>query len=131
MKKLSILLIAMFLIILVFCTIYSINYKQEQLPTVEITVATKGLLNSKNYDCILPLEALYTDLDNRNYILLVTQKDGAWGKEYFCSIRHVSVIDKDNFYVALNISKQLDKPVVSFSNKSISDGSEVKIKGND
>ncbi|WDV45614.1 hypothetical protein PV797_19295 [Clostridiaceae bacterium M8S5] len=128
MRKSAIVLSVAFILILVFATIYSINYKKNQLPTVNIDIPYSGLLKSKHYDCILPVGALYTDDDNRNYILLVIEKNGAWGKEYVCELKYISVIENSGTHVALKVNKMIENPVVVSSDQPIFNGSEVKIK---
>lgn len=127
--KRMIILFSVFILLLILATASSIYYKQSQLPTVEITIFSDGKLNGSYYDYILPIESIHKDAENRNYILLVNERDGAWGKEYFCESRYVCVLDSDKHNVALKINKGLQNPVIVSSNPAILNGSEVKIKG--
>lgn len=128
MKKLPIILTVIFLGILIFFTVYSVENKYADLPIATLTTISAGEINSTSYNYVVPLMAIHTDLNDRNYILLVNQKDGAWGKEYFCTRKYANILEQDNINASLKMSEQLETPVVLYANQELVDGCQVKIK---
>lgn len=104
-KKISIIAGVIFIAILIIATIYSRNYYQKQLPKVDIAISKSGTLNiedkKEGFKYTVPLKALHKDQNDRNYVLMVKEQKGAWGKEYICESKFVVVLKKGESQVAL------------------------------
>ena len=109
------------MILLITATIYSRTVYQWQLPKVELTIA-QNLYSS----CTVPPEAVYADAQGKTFILLVKERKGVWGKEYVCVRQYVSVSEKGKTRAILNGIDELKYPVVTGSDKPVSDGSIVR-----
>lgn len=110
-----------FLCVLLSATIYSRTVYQWSLPKVE--PATPRNIQSL---CTVPAGAIYEDANGNTFILLVQERRGAWGKEYVCVKQYVSVSESTNTNVVLNGIDALKYPVVTGSDKPVSDGSVVR-----
>ena len=127
MKNLPVILTVIFLGILTFFTVYSAKNKYDDLPIATLTTISAGEINSTSYDNVVSLMAVHTDLNERDYIFLANQKDGAWGKEYFCTRKYVGVLDEDNINASLKMIDKLETPIVLYANQELVDGCQVKL----
>ncbi|MDR2654487.1 MAG: hypothetical protein LBC56_00215 [Oscillospiraceae bacterium] len=82
---------------------------------------------SSHLSFILPKNAVFTDAENgKDFIYLVKEKDGAWGKEYYLSLQNTEIIAEDANKVALSELIQIKYPVVISSDKELYDGCVVR-----
>lgn len=101
-----------------------------KLPVGQGTIGEYGKITipaeSKEYDVILPLEAIHQD-GNKYYVLVVTDKDTVLGSQKIASKVEVSIADKNGDSVALKDSaiSSYDEVIVS-SNKDIKDGDRIR-----
>ena len=112
----------LFLIVLLLATIYSYHIYQSKLPVVTICAPQ----NNEN-GCIVPKEAVYTDPQQKSYIFTVVQRDGAWGKEYFCTAQLVYCTPYDDNTVQLRNIRQLKFPIVQSGVDKLKDEKVVKL----
>lgn len=112
----------LYLIVLLVATVNSSHIYQSKLPVVTICAP-----QNNDDGCIVPKEAIYTDPQQRNYIFTVIQRDGAWGKEYFCNAELVTVTSFDDESVQLRNIRQLKFPVVQSGVDKLKNGEVVKL----
>ena len=101
-----------------------------KLPVGEGTIGEYGKMivpsESKEYDVILPLEAIHQD-GNKYYVLVVNDKDTVLGSQKIASKVEVTIADKNYENVAIKDSAiaSCDEVIIS-SNKDIQDGDRIR-----
>lgn len=81
---------------------------------------------SKNYDVIVPLEAIHQD-SKSYYVLVLGKKNTILGVQQIASKVSVTILDKNGLKVALEDSiLSSDDEIILTSNKSIGDGDRVR-----
>lgn len=75
------------------------------LPQGAGTLGQSGLFTTETqtdvFNCCIPLEALYTDQNGRNYIYTLKEKSGILGPELAAEIVYVNVLDQNDKYAAI------------------------------
>ena len=75
------------------------------LPQGAGTLGQSGLFTTETqtdvFNCCIPLEALYTDQNGRNYIYTLKEKPGILGPELAAEIVYVNVLDQNDKYAAI------------------------------
>lgn len=75
------------------------------LPQGTGTLGQSGVFTTETqtdiYNCCIPLEALYTDQNGRNYIYTLKEKSGILGPELAAEIIYVNILDKNDRYAAI------------------------------
>ncbi len=75
------------------------------LPQGVGTLGQSGLFTTETqtdvFNCCIPLEALYTDQNGRNYIYTLKEKSGILGPELAAEIVYVNVLDQNDKYAAI------------------------------
>lgn len=82
---------------------------------------------TEDYSYLVPKQCLI-EKDNKEYINIILEKEGAFGKEYYIEELPVDVIAEDNFYVALKELPQYVRKIVISSSSSISNGEKVRVR---
>ncbi len=92
--------------------------------SVEVEIQQK----SKNYNTVLPLEALHEE-QTGYYVLILQEEKGVLGSELTAKRFEVEVLDKNDTKVALEEGMLTgDQEVISSSSRFIDDGSKVRRK---
>lgn len=129
-KKIWACTLILFLAVLAGATVYSRTAYQYGLPLVELDTVKRGILPGAEdfgeYDCVVQKSAVFTDPSGAKYILVVQQRDGAWGREYVCLRQFASVEAETETHAAL-ICDAPNYPVVTGSDKPLQDGSVVRL----
>lgn len=75
------------------------------LPDNVGTIGQSGLFEtntqSEIFNCCIPIDALYTDPNGRNYVYTLSERSGILGVELIAEIIYVKVLDKNEGNVAL------------------------------
>ncbi len=75
------------------------------LPQGAGTLGQSGLFTTETqtdvFNCCIPLEALYTDQNGRNYIYTLKEKSGILGPELAAEMVYVNVLDQNDKYAAI------------------------------
>lgn len=101
-----------------------------KLPVGQGTIGEYGKMTvpseDKEYDVILPLEAIHQDGD-KYYVLVVNDKDTVLGSQKIASKVEVTIADKNGESVALKdyAISSYDEVIIS-SNKDIQDGDRIR-----
>ncbi len=82
--------------------------------------------SSQTYRSCVPVQALRQDSQG-TYVLLVKEKDSVLGKEETAFRLNVTVISQDFNTAAIEASLSEEDPVITDSNKNISEGDRVRI----
>jgi HlyD family secretion protein len=90
--------------------------------SVELS-ADKG---SVNYPFLLPNSSV-TELGSKHYVFVLMKRDGILGVEYYVSKKEVDLVDHDDFRSSIKYLDSYDIQVVTFSNKVLEDGMQVKL----
>lgn len=81
---------------------------------------------SKNYDTVVPLEAIHQD-SKAYYVLVIEKKNTILGVKDIASKISVKILDKNGLKAAIEDSTlSLDDEIIVTSNKSIGDGDRVR-----
>ena len=92
--------------------------------SVEVEIQQK----SKNYNTVLPLEALHEE-QTGYYVLILQEEKGVLGSELTAKRFEVEVLDKNDTKAALEEGMLTgDQEVISSSSRFIDDGSKVRRK---
>lgn len=75
------------------------------LPQGTGTLGQSGVFTTETqtdiYNCCIPLEALYTDQNGRNYIYTLKEKSGILGPELAAETVYVNILDQNDKYAAI------------------------------
>lgn len=93
------------------------------LPENTGTLGQSGIFTvetqSEIYNSCVPLEALYTDENGRNYVYVVREKSGILGAEFMAERIYVKVLDKNDSMAAL------EEGVIDSGSEVITDSTEL------
>ncbi len=97
------------------------------------TLGQSGIFSVKTqseiYSCCVPINALYTDSNERNYVYLIRVKSGILGEELAAEQVYVRVLDKNGQYAALEAdSIDSDREVIVDADQLLEDGKIVRYK---
>lgn len=90
----------------------------------KLTVTVDNQLNT--YDSCLPLSSLHQKGNNQYFIYVMEKQDTVFGMELVAREVPVTVLDKNEQYVA--VEEVISGEVIVSSDKDIADGSRVKIE---
>lgn len=121
------------------CQVEAIN-KTEEEETYEaivsfteknVSLGEIGVLEMTNqtepYSCCIPLSALYAD-NNKNYILLIREKDTIMGTELSVEKRGVTIQDKNESSAALEDNSLTEEDsFVIYASKAVTPGDKVRL----
>ena len=81
------------------------------------------------YSCVVPLEAVYTDENQRKYVLTVDERSGILGSEFIARKVYVEVLDQNDSQAALEESglSGEEEVIVDYTGE-IEDGDVVRYK---
>lgn len=105
---------------------------QESVFPISTIVTVKLLNESFGYGACIPMEALHQESMGKYCVFVITTQNTMLGEEKIAHKIPVQILDKDNEYAALaegDLSQ--DQIIISVSDKSIQDGSPVRLKGAD
>ncbi len=104
-------------------TVYSVNAEYHQLTKVRLSYAQK---DENAYS--IPLSAMYTDTEGRNYLFLVLEQEGAWGKEYICKKVLLAYVNFDESQGRITVKEPLlsKYPIADKSERDLEDGERVR-----
>lgn len=81
------------------------------------------------YSCVVPLEAVYTDENQRKYVLTMDERSGILGSEFIARKVYVEVLDQNDSQAALEESGLSgDEEVITDYTGEIEDGDVVRYK---
>ena len=81
------------------------------------------------YSCVVPLEAVYTDENQRKYVLTMDERSGILGSEFIARKVYVNVMDQNDSQAALEEgSLSGDEEVITDYTGEIEDGDVVRYK---
>lgn len=100
--------------IFVICTILSYTIQILMMPKISITV-TYSTKDEKH--CLIPKECVYQS-GFENYIYLVKEKDGLWGKQLYVEKSNISIYDDNGKYYTIDHG-YLSSKIVLYSTKPI------------
>ena len=81
------------------------------------------------YSCVVPLEAVYTDENQRKYVLVMDERSGILGSEFIARKVYVNVMDQNDSQAALEEgSLSGDEEVITDYTGEIEDGDVVRYK---
>ena len=89
---------------------------------IPVTVDTR----SDTFDCCLPLSSLHQKGSSLYFIYVMEEQDTVFGMELVAREVPVTVLDKNEQYVA--VEEVISGEVIVSSDKDIADGSRVKIE---
>lgn len=95
--------------------------------TLGESVGLKIVKNSETYDEIIPISAIGQDTASK-FVYVITQYDGILGTELRAEKRNIMVIDQDSKSAAIEGGLGRGAQVISGTNKSIEEGSSVRIE---
>ena len=103
------------------------------LPKGQGTLGQSGVFSvqtqSEIYSFCIPLSALYTDTNGRNYVYLIREKSGILGKELAAEQVYVRVLDKNDRYAALEEDGiGSERKVIVDADQLLEDGKIVRYK---
>ena len=91
--------------------------------TVEVS-ADKG---SVTYGYLVPNSSVI-GYGDKHHIFVLMKRDGILGVEFYVSKKEVDLVDHDDFHSAINDIDSKEIQVVTFSNKVLEDGMQVKLR---
>ncbi len=117
----------LFLVFMAGITVYSVNAEYRQLTEVRLSFAQRDEKDKNAYS--VPLSAVYTDTDGRNYLFLVLEQEGAWGKEYVCKKVFLAYAKFDESQNRVSVKEPaLSKyPIAKESERILEDGERVRL----
>jgi hypothetical protein len=121
-----------FFALLITATAVTLHNRQKQLPVVRLGVAQSGELpnmeGNRQFDCIIPKEAVYQEPSGPPFVLLVRQQDGVWGNEFVCTKKTVRISEQSSTHFALDGPAGLQYPIVIESDRPVYDGGVVLLE---
>lgn len=121
-KKVLIVFSIFFISMLIVMTLFTLFLYNSSKPEVEIVVA-----QSIDNLWIVPASSIHTGLDNRKYVMLVVQEEGAWGIEFVCYKSYINIDSYTEADAIVHSLRELNYPIVAIANERIIDGDAVKI----
>ena len=126
-NKFGIVALGIFLCIVLVLTFLSKSFYNYQLPVVSVSLPEKGIIESMEYDALIPVAALRTDATGY-YVLVVHKEDSVLGKGYFANRISVDLLGSDQIYCAVR-GLPTDEIVIVSATSEIADGSKVNYEG--
>ena len=107
--------------------IYSALVKNEYLKHNQ-SVPLKITRRTRVYDIVIPLRAIATGGENKNYVFIAKERQGLFGTEYYTKSVEVEIIDKNDMYAALRgWAVSMYDDVILASSKYMTPGETVKV----
>jgi len=113
-------LAAVYLLAVVGATVYSLTVYQEKLPKVELIPFHDGKI---------PRDSLLKDEDGHDFLYMVEQQNGPWGKRYIVNVMSVyNILEVDDETVSVYEIKNSERAVIRYNPEQVlEDGMEVRI----
>ena len=108
-------------------TVLSKSIYNDKLPVVYTSSPEKGIIESVEYDALIPASALRTDAAGY-YVLVLHKEDSVLGKGYVAHRISVDLLDSDKTYCAVR-GLPTDETVIVSATSEIADGSKVCYEG--
>lgn len=103
------------------------------LPQGVGTLGQSGIFTTETqtdiFTCCIPIDALYTDENGRNYVYTLKEKSGILGPELAAELVYVNVLDKNDKYAALEegiIDSETE--VITSTTEALTDRTIVRYK---
>lgn len=94
-----------------------------QSGTLETTFQTE------QFACCIPLDALYTDANQRNYVYTLAETEGFLGVELSARKVFVTVLDKNEVYAAIEPGVlSAETQLITYATKEFKDGTIVRMR---
>lgn len=118
-KKAVLIVTALYLFFMAFNTAHAVRRYQAELPTVELGVVQV----EKEIFYTVPASAVFED-GLSEFLWLVEESDGPWGKEYRVQKKYISVFQVDG--ETAWISSTVDLPIVIGTDVDLYEGQPVQ-----
>jgi len=78
-------------------------------------------------ECVIPIQALHEDYDGSNFVYLVYEEQGPWGKEYVAVKTPVTLRQgSDIYHAVIDRRNTFPAPLIVSSDKPVRDGTKVR-----
>lgn len=91
-------------------------------------VEVKLIKTSDYYDSLIPIAAVRSDL-NGEYVFVLRTKEGLFGEEQFVQRLDITVIERSNYYVTVDLFNLADRVVIATS-LPLTSGQKVRVVEN-
>lgn len=103
------------------------------LPQGVGTLGQSGIFTTETqtdtFNCCIPINALYTDQNGRNYVYTLKERSGILGPELAAEFIYVNVLDKNDKYAALEEGIiDSDTEVITSTTEALEDRTIVRYK---
>lgn len=91
--------------------------------TLETTFQTE------QYSCCIPLDALHSDANQRNFVYVLAETEGFLGVELSARKIYVTVLDKNGAYAAIEPGiLSAETQLITYATKEVNDGTIVRMR---
>ena len=105
------------------------NYNKAQTQTIGQSGFYETKTQSEIFDYCIPIDALYTDPNGRNFVYVLSERSGILGVELVAEQVYVKTLDKNESTVALEGGViDSDSELIVSSTESLEDGDVVRYK---
>lgn len=89
--------------------------------------SVEAIYQTENYACCIPIEAVYLDGRNRNFVYVQEKTEGFFGTELVARKIYVTILDQNEAFAAVEPGiLDKDSEVIRYSSKELSDGCIVR-----
>lgn len=88
---------------------------------------TTIIVDYGSFDIVIPNTSIHKETGDRNYVFVLEERDGAFGKEYYAVKRDVELVAYNNHVAGIRTGLDTRDVIIASSNKTLKDGMRVVI----
>lgn len=88
---------------------------------------TTIIVDYGSFDIVIPNTSIHKEAGDRNYVFVLEERDGAFGKEYYAVKRDVELVAYNNHVAGIRTGLDTRDVIIASSNKTLKDGMRVVI----
>jgi len=89
----------------------------------------KTTFQTEQFGCCIPLDALHSDANQRNFVYVLTETEGFLGVELSAKMMYVTVLDKNDSYAAIETGVlDAETRLITYATKEFKDGTIVRMR---